>query len=326
MKKLFLLAATAATILSAGCSQDEGVQLLVENQPQSIEFRGVVDKSTKATTVAQTSDLTNFFVQAGQHGTGVAPANLNFMSAAVYNEASTWKYAPTKYFPANGDEVDFFAYAPIKDVNMTTDLAISGSTAAFGYTVPVAQNANNTAVDLLVASVTNATSGPVAFTFAHALSAVTFSAANCEDTDSELIYTISSITLKERDNVGTYTYGTGWSDNAATDVDYLAGLPASGVALVPVSSTGSVAKLLSENDVMMVLPQAADAGEIEVIFSLKDGAGNDLFTDESRTLTLPSPFSFEAGKMYDFQFEFSALGKVTFTATVTGWTSATQAL
>ncbi len=189
MKKIIFFAAMAATVLATGCSNEGGAQSN-DGDANAIEFRGVVDKATRATTVGATAELTNFFVHAGAHANGAAIANLDFMEAAVYKNGAAWTYAPEKYYPTNGDEINFYAYAPVKDVNMTTAMGVASGKVQFGYTVPANQKVNNTAVDLLVANVLDNTAGatppapPVAFTFNHALSAVTFSAANRNATNT----------------------------------------------------------------------------------------------------------------------------------------------
>jgi hypothetical protein len=354
MKKMLFLAAMAATVLATGCSKEEGTQTAAKDA-NAITFRSVVDKTTRATAVSSATELTNFFVQAGQHANGVSIANLNFLSASVYKDGSSWVYSPLKYYPSNGDEVNFYAYAPVKDVNMTTDMAIATGVAKFGYTVPTNQKVDNTAVDLLVASAVNQTAptvaAPVAFTFNHALSGVTFSAANRNLTTgagSELTYVISDISVTKLNNVGTFAYpfnvASSWTLVGNPTSTYVAGLPEAGVALEAIGAGGTAQKLLSANDMMMVLPQTpalgtlqndgtvnADGTFVQVTYSLKDGAGIPVFTDEVRLLSFPTGFKFEAGKLYNFSFEFgtsgSSMSAITFTVTtLTSWSDAAQVL
>jgi hypothetical protein len=343
MKKMLFFAAIAATVLATGCTNENSSQT-AENDANAINFRGVVDKATRATAIGSTSELTNFFVQAGQHAADAAIADLNFMSASVYDATpasatATWTYGPLKYFPTNGDKVNFYAYVPVKDVNMTTDMAIVSETAQFGYTVPADQKADNTAVDLLVASsldqVAPESPTPVALTFNHALSAVTFSAANrnaATGAGSELTYVISDIKITKMDNIGTFDYPfatTSWTAAGTRGINYVAGLPEAGVALEAIGADADAQKLLSANDMMMVLPQTVTAGTldtdgvtplvdetfVEVTYSLKDGAGVPIFSDKVRQLTLPADFEFVAGQRYNFAFDFSASDAISFTVT-----------
>jgi hypothetical protein len=332
MKKTLFFTAIAAAVLTTGCSKENGAQP-AEGDAKAIVFRGVVDKATRATAVGSTTELTSFFVHGGVRAGGAAMADLNFISAPVYKEGSAWTYAPTKYYPSNGDAVNFYAYAPVKDVNMaTTGVVVANAAAEFGYTVPANQKVDNTAVDLLVASALNqvaqTTPTAVAFTFDHALSAVSFSAANRNATTgagSEMTYVIHDISITKLDNTGTFAYpfsATSWTPAGTKNQTYVAGIPEAGVALEAIGAAPAPAqKLLSANDLMMVLPQAVTAGTlkpdntplvdatfVEVTYSLKDGSGAPIFSNAKRQLTLPANFKFEAGKRYNFEFDFGSAG------------------
>ncbi|MDR0953989.1 MAG: fimbrillin family protein [Rikenellaceae bacterium] len=348
MKKLFLFAAVAATILWAGCSND------IENAPdpqtangqgQAIEFRAVVDKQTRAT--VRNGNMTSFFLQTGLYETNTESvttlSDANFLTVPVYKNGASWTYSPVRYFPTESNKtLNFYAYSPIKDINMTTDLTLSGLGASFGYTVPVNQSVNNGAVDLLIAAVIDKTAstttegkGGVILNFNHALSAVTFSGRNQNAQTSTLIYVIHSIKILELENVGIFTYPTKttssgaifaedrWSITNNDDVDYIAGIPASGVALDPVGAAGEYVKLLSANDMMMVLPQSAGQKIVEVTYSLRDGSGKLVHDKDKRNLKLPIGFKFQAGTRYDFQFTFagdsSSETPISFTVNVLSW-------
>ncbi len=273
MKKSILFAALAAAVIATGCNTNEEAQPVV-NEEGGINFRTIVDKGTRATTIEGTADLTSFFVAANKAN----EEGLGFLEAAVYKNSTEWTYAPKKYFPTDGAALNFFAYYPIKDLNMTTALASTGvgaTATTFGYTVPADQKTaraagDKMAQDLLVAATLNqgvvASNGDVELKFFHALSAVTFSAKNSYPATgefSELDYTIENVQIANMANTGTFTYGT-FADNAAVTAawtpvftgtalkTYVAGLPEAGVSLV---SGGVVKKLLTNNDVMMVLPQ-----------------------------------------------------------------------
>ena len=273
MKKSILFAALAAAVIATGCNTNEEAQPVV-NEEGGINFRTIVDKGTRATTIEGTADLTSFFVAANKAN----EEGLGFLEAAVYKNSTGWTYAPKKYFPTDGANLNFFAYYPIKDLNMTTALASTGvgaATTTFGYTVPADQKTaraagDKLAQDLLVAATLNqgvvASDGDVELKFFHALSAVTFSAKNSYPATgefSELDYTIENVQIANMANTGTFTYRAFANDAAVTTSwapvftatalkTYVAGLPEAGVSLV---SGGVVKKLLTNNDVMMVMPQ-----------------------------------------------------------------------
>lgn len=319
MKKVLFFAAVAATVLATGCSKENGTQ--PGGDANAIEFRGVVDK-TRATTVGATAELTNFFVHAGTHVIGYSIGNIDFMSASVYKDGTTWTYAPEKYYPSNGDVVNFYAYSPVKDVNMTKDVYATGNDdVSFNYAVPADQSVDNTAVDLLVSKVSDKTADgtPVAFTFDHALSAATFSAANREDVASELTYVIHDISLTNLHNEGAFYYRADLWTNHGSTTTFIAGIPEAGVALQAIGATAPAQKLLSANDIMILMPQQyitlgtleadgitvdVDGVFVEVTYSLKDGAGVPIFANAVRRLTLPAGFEIRAGQLYNFEFEF----------------------
>jgi hypothetical protein len=157
-----------------------------------------------------------------------------------------------------------------------------------------------------------------------------------------LTYVINDIKITKMDNTGTFDYPftpTSWIPAADRDQTYVAGLPEAGVSLEAIGTSAAAQKLLSANDLMMVLPQTVTAGTldpvtgaivtdetfVEVTYSLKDGAGVPIFTDEVRKLTLTNGFKFEAGKRYNFEFEFggtsgAGVDAISFTVTLNPWT------
>ena len=340
MKRTVIFAALTAALLTTACSHPKDSSSA--NEGNAIEFRAVIDK-TRASLVTATQNLTSFFVQAGMTG----DSNLDFMSVPVWtaDQGATWNYAPVKYYPATGT-VDFYAYAPIQDVNMTSPLDNSAADCTFDYTVPNDQSVINTSCDLLVASVLGNSASPVALEFNHALSAVTFTASNQNAASTNLIYRIDSIKITELDNEGTFSYATAtWSNNSNADVTYVAGIPETGACLRPTGSADYF-NLLSANDVMMVLPQepvalgtigAITAGVpddngtyVEVTYTLTDATGMPVSgnASDTRKLALPTGFTFDPGILYNFQFDFGAPGSssvnpISFSVTVNDWTAPT---
>jgi hypothetical protein len=319
----------------------------------------VVDKQTETRASILNGNMTSFFLRAAVYDTPGLPESKTmiddaFLSVPVYKSgASSWIYSPIRYFPTVAtNTVNFYAYSPIKDANMTTDLAISGTTGAtFGYTIPADQSVINSAADLLIAAAVgknpgNATGGTggnaVVLDFNHALSAVTFSARNLNSTSSTLTYVIHSIKILGLDNVGTFKYPdvrtnltttillTSWTPKGDENVTYIAGIPASGVALQSVGAGGAYKELLSANDKLIVLPQSAEYKTVEVTYSLKDGSGTLLHDKEARNLELPAGFNFDPGVRYDFQFSFAAATSsetpISFSVGVKPWADLAESL
>lgn len=347
MRKIALMAASAALIVT-GCTND-GLVNEPTGSEKALTFRGVMEKGvdTKASVIENTSELTSFFVHAGMSEelpTNNQPtynASLTFLEAAVYKESSTWTYAPVRYW-SSLRKYRFYAYAPIKDFNMTGDLTgnSSLSSVAFDYTVPSDQSGRvtaNTAVDLLVSSAldlnyeANGNNNTVAFNFRHALSAANFSAINYLE---GITFTVTDIAITGLSNQGTYTYNNtfaneemDWTDAETTfqagswgtlegsDV-YYAGVPQAGVA-VPYGSPGSNSyKLLSTNDLLMVLPQEVSitndvsAAQVVIKYTAKYADGVNVGDDGEISTTLNfkdsgnSKFEFKQGIRYNFLIAF----------------------
>lgn len=357
MKQKLHLLLMSVTALLAGCSDDNVVETMTVTQANNTEiaFRGVIDKTEmRAGPGGDTGDavalakLTSFFVH-GEKGTYdfggdpqySYPHNLGFMNAAAYYEAYTgsedektgsgsWTYSPIRYWTVNG-AYNFFAYAPIKDVNMVRDLQMdSNGKASFVYLVPELQDAKSQVQDLLVAGISDYvayySSGSdlfsrngeiVAFTFYHALSAVSFQAEVAQNSSvQDLTFVVNSISLPDLYTKGKYTFDKpisaedhpgSWSWEGYTrGATYKAPLPGSGSAVTYESSNTN---LLAENNLLMMMPQevASDA-TVEIGFSVKTSDGLVLFDNKVVSLAYPDKFEFKQGTHYKLSFTFGTGG------------------
>lgn len=202
MKQFFLLAATAAFILTS-CAKIDNVQTVTE-KGTPVAF-GVYVPKTKAGAAGQTTTASIKRASGEGGGFGVfayytdndtyssSSAKPNFMyNQGVFWNSSKWEYSPIKYWPneygsgANSndtDRVSFFGYAPY----------VSTASGSYGITAMSANNVTgdptityvidptpSTAVDLCWAvkedtglpwtdQTKQTTSGTVAFLFKHAL-------------------------------------------------------------------------------------------------------------------------------------------------------------
>lgn len=171
MKKLFLLAATAALILTS-CAKIESVQKeTVNNTPVSFGVYAGRSADTKAVSATDFGDITTSALQGSTNGFGVfayytdnasytpATHKANFM----YNEQVTystdhWAYAPIKYWPnehgssassdTRVDKLTFLAYAPyaeIHTIGTTSTSSVKDGSAAVATEGIIAMTGNNTA-------------------------------------------------------------------------------------------------------------------------------------------------------------------------------------
>lgn len=202
MKKIFVFAAIAATVL-ASCAKTEVVHKST-TQGDAVGF-GVYVPQTKAGAAGQTTTASIQRSEATGGGFGVfayytddanysASATPNFMyNQGVFWNASKWEYTPVKYWPneygddahsSAADKLSFFAYAPyVATASGTygiTAFAPANNAAGDPTITYVIDPTPSTAVDLCWAvkasdglpwlnQTKQSTSGTVAFLFKHAL-------------------------------------------------------------------------------------------------------------------------------------------------------------
>ena len=202
MKKIMLIAASAAIVLVAGCAKNE-ILTSSNDEQHAIGFSNYTPTSlTKAgatlVTAAKPADGTHFAVYAWQTDNAsyltATPGTPNFMNPAdvTWGDDTTDgdgnTYAPLRFWPS-GDapaNLSFVAYYPYGAAGITAP-AFSNSVAAgaVGTYAFTAQNASQNMVDFCVSDVVNdqvygstnvspTYPGTVQFTFRHALTKVRF--------------------------------------------------------------------------------------------------------------------------------------------------------
>lgn len=325
MKKLFILAAVAAVAMT-GCSNENGNNGAVSGN--EITMRAIVDKNATRASAMTTDRFTSFHVMASHLST---PNDLYLNTAVWYNAVDDeWAYAPKTYYPSDGYNLRFYAYSPISDKNIVAQIFdYAGGT--LSYVVPADQRTDVTSIgtvaeDLLVADLIEQNSGDVNFEFRHALSAATFSAANTNHENQELVYVIKDITIKDLYTSSIYDYDDAAWGPAFTNGNYVAPIPEGGVALEPLpNATITYTPLLTNNDFLIVMPQNdvpnTSNAEVVVTYNLRDGIGNYIEENAQLNFSFPTGFSFEIGTRYDFQFKFNALEAITMDVKpLEGWT------
>jgi hypothetical protein len=165
-----------AGLLLLSCSQDE--ELEVGQDGGQIAFDLAIDGGvqTRVSTdglfnsLWQTGDEVGLFAVSHPSGTPAAlAASGNYMNnVSLALGASVWSLSPAQYYPADGTQLDFYAYYP----RQTTVANATGMT----FTVFADQSAgtNFNKSDLLLAKQMNIakSAGPVTLVFSHALSLV----------------------------------------------------------------------------------------------------------------------------------------------------------
>lgn len=327
MKKKLLLGLLAAAAVSfTACQKNE----VISEMPQdnAIGFGTYVgrDAQTKATvtnlTALQNSEdgfgVFAYFTGTNNYANSTKP---EFMyNQKVKYETDEWNYTPLKYWPGNGQKVSFFAYAPYVNAIDAKITALPAADVAadptIGFTVPTIVTNQ---IDLLYASVKDASSNPVNFTFNHALTRIGFKVKTARE---DYRVNISSITLTGDFNIaGTLNLNTGaWSGEDSEDDTDVYTLNFDNANQI--NSTTGTAINANEGYVMTIPTDFTSSNlsvsvtytyEYQVSTGVWAAAVND--TKEGNVAV-----NFEKGKAYTLLMTLDPLTPITFAVTaVTGW-------
>ena len=187
------LLTVAASLLFAGCSQNEITEISPDANP-AVGFSVYSGVQTKGTEIKVEHLKPGFGVFAYHTGadawsTAGSTATPNFMYNQKVESAdgTNWTYTPVKYWPKDGEKVTFFAYGPYSTISGSGVTVLANTVAgAPKLTFAIESTGDATKmIDFVVAkndaSATqdrthaNSASG-VTFTFQHVLSRLTFEA------------------------------------------------------------------------------------------------------------------------------------------------------
>lgn len=191
-----------ATLLTAGCSQNEITEVSPDAHPAigfgvytGVQTRG---QDVTTTTMKEPCDANNnggFGIMGYFTGNKdwkdakgtVAPSFMYNQLVTYDNQNAAWTYTPVKYWPNNlNDKVSFFSYAPYDPDAKKHGIKVSERTAVgipeIEFTLKDKDNLHKM-VDLVVAKEIDKTStdGKIAFNFAHTLSKISFKVKAGED-------------------------------------------------------------------------------------------------------------------------------------------------
>mgnify|MGYP002857469972 CR=1 FL=1 len=203
-----------------------------------------------------------------------------------------WTTSTSYYMPSSGT-LRFYAYTSSQAEGVTALTPNSGRTADSAPVFTVADQQTRQ-YDLLTATASAAysTDAPVNITFTHAMAAVWFSVKS-----GSMSGTISTVTIPDVSDGGTYTVDAGWG-SLGSSADYA----------VSYGSYDSNTKLL------LVIPQDLGGKTVTIQFTPMGGTLTNL------TATLPNPLSLTAGNRYELQLNVSN-DQVTITAaSIANWT------
>ncbi|BCS85849.1 fimbrillin family protein [Prevotella herbatica] len=210
-----------------------------------------------------------------------------------------WETVADHYWPGANKTVNFYAYYPASITNGTITHTAS-TTPILTYTVPADAT---TQVDIMTATGTNVSGNSNSSTplsFNHIFAAIQFSVGSAGIGSG----TISSISIGNVANSGTYTFGSGWSN-------------VTGSKTFTISQSKTITGISGEdiysgNYTLMMVPQ--NINNITITISYSNGG----------TLTKTISGTWEAGKVYKYHLSyapktFDYTGTVqTYTIPVTG--------
>ena len=292
----------------AGCSQNEITENGQDTHP-AIGFdvyTGVTTKGVETTTASMKTD--GFGVLAIK----ASDTETYMTERKVTNAGSAWTYPTPAYWPANGDNLTFYSYAPHSKATLTNT---SGTVTLADYTI------NGTfanMVDLVAATATPTTAGTnVDIEMKHILSRVALAAYTARDlattgitvevTDVSIIGSTANAGSKFYEK-GTYTYsGTSaasgsWGSTAALAADYAV---INGGNIGVTASTSAAADDLLGGAYLYCIPAATFTdGDIQIKIKYKTTV-NAVATVKEETVKVPVGGSWAMGTAYKYTFKIA---------------------
>lgn len=303
-----LLISSLIILFLAGCAEDSNIlsngesrqmnfsvtTLGWNNPDSSVQSR----KGSRATPITGTSFNTSnsFDLIADQYDGSSYSTLIN--NEAVSFSNSIWKTSHDYYWSGNSNKtVSFYAYYPASISGSISHTA--GSAPTLSYTVP---DDVTSQPDILVASKANVSGNTTTSTdlpFKHIFAAVQFSVGS----NGLGSGTISSISIGDVYNSGTYTFGSGWTLGTSTKTFTIS---------QPKTISGTSGEdIYSGTYTLMMIPQTVSNATVTVTYS------------NGGTLTKTISGIWEAGKNYNYGLsfvrEYNYTGDVqSFTAPVSG--------
>ena len=256
-------------------------------------------KTSRAMPVGGTSlSTSNTFNLIADQNDGAGNYSTLISSQAVSYTNNIWKTSNDYYWSGTANKtISFYAYYPSTISNISHT---AGSSPTLSYTVP--DNVSDQ-IDIMTATNNNVngnTNSSTPLTFNHIFAAIQFSVGSAGIGSG----TISSISIGNVANSGTYTFGGGWSN--------VTGSKTFTISQSKTITGTSGEDIYSGDYTLMMLPQ--DVNNITITVTYSNGGA----------LTKTISGKWEAGKVYKYNLsyqprDFAYTGTVqTYTAPVTG--------
>ena len=302
--KRFLFFLVAAT--SVACSKDETTDVV--GKGQQIDFRTAMGTRAEETT---TGTLQKIVV------TAIDAENENYFTDVEFSKKGSYFTSETPYYwPVDGSQLSFFAYAPTATELGSGSVEITNASKKLTNYVPATDVSAQQ--DFITATATGSKSNEatgVALTFKHQLSQIEIKAKNTDDTH---VYKVQGVRIAQPVSKATFDFGTStWelgSDKAIYEVTYNGSEKTLGSSAVSIMKT--------DGDNAMLIPQqlvawksdtdksnTAKGAYLSVLINIteKDG-GDPVYPTEVGQYgwaAVAIDTNWEAGKRYVYTLDFS---------------------
>ncbi len=273
----FLLLLTVAGLLSGACSRQNP-----EQENGEIQFRmdeGWQEAVSKAV-VFEGGSITSGSFGVSAYRQGSATAYFSSQEVNYVEASSSWEFAAGKqYWPASG-ALDFHAWMPYETPAYISNSGYAPGVPGFDAALPLTMAGQEGVTEYMYAYVggRSRADGAVTLSFRRPFAVVRLQLAQ-----SYPGITIGSVTFKDVASGGSYTHGSGWSNEGnrgdmvfAFDVEF-----ADGDGVVPIGSP------------MLAIPQSIGTQEVVVTYTWN---GSTQLTMNA-TVSVPA---WEAGKRYTY--------------------------
>ena len=292
-----------AVMAFASCAKDIVKEV---NNGRAIDFR--VAAQTRATETT-TANLSTFYV------TAIDDEGANFFTDVAFTKIEEYfSSSPAYYWPGDGSELAFYAYAP-SATNLGAEVTISNATKTLAGFSPAAEitNQKDFVTATAIGSKANETSG-VALTFNHQLTQVEVKARNANE---GYIYKVRGVRIAQPVAKADFDFGTSqWTlaaDKAVYQVQY-----GNEITL----STFAQNIMESEDDNAMLIPQQLVAWDpesdktneskgayISVYAQVTTKSGGRVYPKDNGMdyawLAVPVDTKWEAGYKYVYTLDFT---------------------
>ena len=296
MKKALLMAALAATMFVACNNKGE------TNVNESVEVK-FASHSITTTTTTQTRVIDNEWESGDPigifmfaHGTTTVvenAANIAYQASSARVNSAFLSATPINY-PQSGENVDFFAYHPYQ-AGMTNTM----------YSVNVANQTNQSAIDLMCTNIVDNAGAGFSNTFTSAV-------------NLHFYHKLVKLNLTVVKGAGTSDLGglqvaiNGMKTAASYDIQGMIGVPSAPAVIVPLETRTPSATIDGKYEAILLPVSAFDASHT-ITFTI----GTDVYT--LQLTNLPNNVtSFVSGSKYDYNVTLSKHG-VQISGTIEPW-------